>query len=140
MIVQDKLIQVYMSIAESFSELSPSRRSKVGCLIVKDDNIISFGYNGTPKKWDNNCEIEYADGTLVTMDEVLHAESNAITKLAKSTLSSDNAIMFCTHSPCIHCAKLIHQANISSYYYRNEYRDAAGLEFLNKVGVIVKKV
>jgi dCMP deaminase len=155
-----KYNNLYIDIAERFSAMSYARRLNVGAVIVKDDNIISFGWNGMPTGWDNNCE-----DTLVTYDvretvsdksawkydaetkqyhrlktkpEVLHAESNAIAKLTKSSHSSDGATMYCTHAPCIECAKLIFQSGIKKLYYRNQYRSQEGLKFLenSKIDVI----
>ena len=103
--MKTKLKEAYMKTAETFAELSHARRLHVGAIIVKDDRIISIGYNGMPAGWDNNCEevIQHSDDTtsLKTKPEVLHAETNAIAKLAKSTESGLNATMFITHSPCL---------------------------------------
>ena len=126
-----KHVQAYMDVAETFAQCSSAKRLKVGAIIVKDDRIISIGYNGTPSGWDNVCE----DGMNKTKPEVLHAESNAITKLAKSTESGDGAIMFCTHAPCLNCAKLIAQSGISEIYFREYYRDRDGVEFLGRCNV-----
>ena len=138
-----------MKVAETFAELSSARRLHVGAIIVKDDRIISIGYNGMPSGWDNNCEdvitpsLPYLQGegpTLKTKPEVLHAETNAIAKLAKSTESGDGASMFITHSPCLDCAKLIYQSGIKSVYYRNVYRSDDGVKFLEKCNVSVEKI
>ena len=140
-----------MKTAEIFAELSHARRLHVGAIVVKDDRIISIGYNGMPAGWDNNCEEEVVvavvDGVpqreikeLKTRPEVLHAESNAIAKLAKSHNSGLGATMFITHAPCLDCAKLIYQSGISSVLYRNAYRDTSGVEFLTKSGIEVNKV
>jgi dCMP deaminase len=134
-----------MQTAQTFAELSHARRLKVGCIIVKDDRIISIGYNGMPAGWDNNCEHEmkWPNGEirfLQTKDEVLHAESNAIAKLARSVESGEGASLFVTHSPCLDCAKLIYQAGIACLYFGEQYRDAAGVEFLNASGVIVEQL
>jgi len=135
-----------MDWAQRAAELSHARRLHVGAVIVKDDTVISYGYNGMPAGWDNNCEYEhYTPGTpndyeLKTRPEVLHAESNAISKLARSTNSGLNADMFITHSPCLDCAKLIYQSGIRNVYYRDHYRDSAGIEFLTKSGIEVKMV
>lgn len=133
-----------MKTAETFSELSHARRLHVGAIVVKDDRIISIGYNGMPAGWDNNCEDEIIDDkwmvTLKTKPEVLHAETNAIAKLAKSNESGMGASMFVTHAPCLDCAKLIYQSGISSVLYRNAYRDTSGVEFLKKSGVTVEIV
>ena len=129
-----------MDIAERTSLLSRAVRLQVGSVIVKDDRIISIGYNGMPAGWDNNCENILEDGTLKTKPEVLHAESNAIAKLAKSTESGAGASLFVTHAPCIDCAKLIYQSGITEVYYLNDYRDADGIEFLKVCGLRVAKV
>jgi dCMP deaminase len=133
-----------MKVAETFAELSSARRLHVGAIIVKDDRIISIGYNGMPSGWNNDCEDEIIDDkwtvTLKTKPEVLHAETNAIAKLAKSTESGDGASMFITHSPCLDCAKLIYQSGIKSVYYRNTYRSDDGIKFLEKCNVNVEKI
>ena len=167
-----------MKTAEVFAELSSARRLHVGAIVVKDDRIISIGYNGMPAGWDNNCEdkeymdqgaggwlspeeIEenwpfqeeqltqgpddslytlYARYRLKTKPEVLHAETNAIAKLAKNGASSDGAVLFVTHAPCLDCAKLVYQSGINSVYYRNSYRNESGIQFLEKAGVKVEKI
>ena len=134
-----------MQTAQTFAELSHARRLKVGCIIVKDDRIISIGYNGMPAGWDNNCEHEMKRPNgeirfLETKEEVLHAESNAIAKLARSNESGDKASLFVTHSPCIECAKLIYQSGIKDVYYAHQYRNENGIDFLNKSGVVVEQL
>lgn len=129
-----KFEQAYMDVAERFAQLSSAKRAQVGAIIVKDNRIISIGYNGMPSGWDNVCE---EDGK--TKPEVLHAETNAIAKVARSPESAEGATLFCTHLPCMDCAKLIYQGGISTVYYRNEY-DAArgnGRKFLIASGVEV---
>jgi dCMP deaminase len=142
--MKQKYIDLYMDWAGRTAQLSHARRLQVGAVIVKDDSVISYGYNGMPAGWDNNCEHEeyQQDGTigLKTKPEVLHAESNAIAKLAKSTSSGNGASIFITHAPCHDCAKLIYQSGISSVYYRNAYRDNAGLNFLTKSNVSVTQI
>jgi dCMP deaminase len=143
--MKDKFKKAYMQTAEIFSELSHARRLHVGAIVVKDDRIISIGYNGMPAGWDNDCEdqIYEEDGfhiKLKTKPEVLHAETNAISKLAKSTESGNGAAMFITHSPCLDCAKLIYQSGINSVFYRNNYRNNDGIDFLLKSGVTVEKI
>jgi len=156
--MKQKFINAYMKTAEVFAELSSAKRLHVGAIIVKDDRIISIGYNGMPTGWDNNCEDkiycddgdwreqtdklhdEWVTYKLKTKPEVLHAETNAIAKLAKSTESGDGATMFITHAPCVDCAKLVYQSGIDSVYYRNSYRDENGIQFLEKAGVKVEKV
>ena len=129
-----------MKTAETFAECSTAVRLHVGAIVVKEDRIISIGYNGMPSGWDNNCEDWFYDGTCKTKPEVLHAETNAIAKLARSTESGLGATLFVTHAPCLDCAKLVFQSGINSVYYRNSYRDTAGLEFLNKAGVTVEQI
>jgi dCMP deaminase len=135
-----KYTQAHMRAAHLYAELSHARRLKVGALIVKDDRIISIGYNGMPSGWDNNCEYELEDGTIKTKPEVLHAETNAIAKLARSNESGLDADLFVTHSPCLDCAKLIFQAGIRRVYFANAYRDESGITFLQNSGVEVKKL
>jgi dCMP deaminase len=152
--MKEKMIRAYMKTAQIFSELSHARRLHVGAIVVKDDRIISIGYNGMPEGWDNNCEYEVTEfqteygvgsklvktGELKTKPEVLHAETNAIAKLAKSTESGANASMFITHSPCLDCAKLIFQSGISSVFYRDAYRSEDGIQFLKQSGVEVEQL
>ena len=151
--MKQKFIDAYMDVAERFAQLSSATRLQVGAIVVKDDRIISIGYNGMPTGWDNTCE-EPAhnvvgvgkDGNdivelyLKTKPEVLHAESNCISKLAKSSESGNGATMFVTHSPCIECAKLIYQSGIAAVYYKTEYRSTQGVEFLHKSGVEINKI
>ena len=131
--IKEKYLGAYMKTARVFAELSTARRKRVGAVVVKDDRIISIGYNGMPTGWDNCCE----DSNNKSKPEVLHAESNAIAKLAKSGESGLGASIFITHSPCIECAKLIYQSGISTVYYKNPYRSSAGIEFLKKSKVRV---
>jgi len=137
--MKQKYREAYMDVAERFGELSSAVRLKVGAIVVKDDRIISLGYNGTPHGWDNCCEYETEQG-LKTKPEVLHAESNCISKLAKSPESGNGAVMFVTHAPCIDCAKLIYQSGISEVYYKHGYRDTAGVEFLQQCGIPVTQL
>ncbi len=171
--MKEKFLEAYMKTAEIFAGLSTAQRLHVGAIIVKEDRIISIGYNGMPAGWDNTCEDKiYMDRDaggwlspeeiehqwpnqeqqlpkesniwkrykLVTKPEVLHAETNAISKLARSNEAGDNSTMFCTHAPCLDCAKLIYQSGINSVYYRNSYRSDAGIEFLEKCNVKVNKI
>jgi dCMP deaminase len=143
--LKQKFVDYFMDVAERTSQLSHAVRLKVGAIIVKEDRIISIGYNGMPSGWDNNCEYEeiydykFNDEhyQLKTRPEVLHAESNCLAKLAKSNESGMGATLFITHAPCIECAKLIYQSGINSIYYRNAYRSDDGINFLNKSGVNV---
>jgi dCMP deaminase len=138
--MKPKYQTAHMRAAHLYAELSTARRLKVGALVVKDDRIISIGYNGMPKGWDNNCEYEQEDGALKTKPEVLHAETNAIAKLARSTESGLDADLFVTHSPCLDCAKLIYQSGIRRVYYANDYRDDSGINFLKYSGIAVEKI
>lgn len=131
----DKLDNLYMDIALLISKKSYSKRNQVGALIVKGDNIMSFGWNGTPSKFDNICEDE--SGT--TKPEVLHAELNAIAKLAKNGYSSSGATLYVTLSPCIECAKLIIQSGIKKVIYMDEYRLPDGISLLLKANIEVYK-
>ena len=132
---QELLDVTYMKMARCWAALSKAERKQVGCLIVKDGAIISDGYNGTPSGFDNICEYESSVGTLVTKPEVLHAESNAISKLAKSTQSSNGAVLYATCSPCLECSKLIIQCGISRVVYGEKYRSNQGIELLKKAGI-----
>jgi dCMP deaminase len=142
--MKEKFVNAYMDVAERFAKLSSARRLHVGAIVVKDDRIISIGYNGMPAGWDNDCEdtIQHSDDTvtLKSKPEVLHAETNAIAKLAKSTESGDGAVLFVTHSPCLDCAKLIFQSGIRSVFYRNSYRSTDGTTFLERSGITVTKL
>jgi dCMP deaminase len=138
--MKEKLILAYMDVAYRFAELSHARRLHVGAIIVKDDRIISIGYNGMPAGWENNCELTQDDGTLVTRPEVLHAEMNALMKLAKSTESGNTASIFVTHAPCMDCAKSIYQAGILEVYYSEEYRSSNGIAFLKQCDIKVRKI
>jgi dCMP deaminase len=168
--MKNKFINLYMDWAKRCAELSHARRLQVGAVIVKDDSVISYGYNGMPAGWDNNCEDQIWDSGaggwldpeeieakypyegwhesagrnvrygLKTKPEVLHAESNAIAKLAKSNNSGIGADLFVTHSPCLDCAKLIYQSGISRVWYGANYRDDAGVRFLEKSGIEVKQI
>ena len=134
--MKKKFVDAFMDVAERFAELSSATRLQVGAIVVKDDRIVSIGYNGMPTGWDNKCENEH----FKSKPEVLHAESNAIAKLAKSSESGENAAIFITHSPCIDCAKLIYQSGIAAVYYKHDYRSTQGIEFLDKSSIDVIKV
>ena len=132
--MKSKFLDLYMKLAEETSKLSYAERLKVGSVIVKDHRAISLGYNGMPSGWDNTCEHEGK-----TKDEVIHAEANAIIKLARDGESGRGASMFLTHAPCIHCAKMIYGAGIVDVYYKEEYRDTSGIKFLENCKVKVIK-
>ena len=142
--IKEKYLSAYMQTAKIFAELSSAKRKHVGAVVVKDDRIISIGYNGMPAGWDNNCEDIKVDNDgqyeLRTKPEVLHAETNAIAKLAKSSESGEGATMFITHAPCLDCAKLVYQSGIKSVYYRNSYKNTDGIDFLNKCNVEVTMI
>jgi dCMP deaminase len=142
----DKWEKAFMETAETFAELSSARRLKVGAVIVKDNRIISIGYNGMPSGWDNNCEneLKWPNGDiqfLETKPEVLHAEANAITKVAKSSESCYNADIYTTTAPCLECAKLIYQSGIKKVYWRTPHlRTDEGLVFLRKCGMEIEQI
>ena len=143
--MKPKFITAHMKSAKVYAELSSAKRLQVGCVIVKDNTIIGIGYNGMPSGWDNNCEVEIheedlGNSYLKTRPEVLHAETNAIAKVAKSTNSTDGADMFITHAPCLECAKLIHQAGIKNIWFDKHYRDESGINFLQKCNIGVNHV
>lgn len=148
--MKQKFIDAYMDVAERFSKLSSAKRLNVGAIVVKDDRIISIGYNGMPTGWDNTCEeevlVDYGNRSsdakyeLKSKPEVLHAESNAIAKLARSSESGEGASIFITHAPCIDCAKLIYQSGIAAVYYKTDYRSTQGIDFLHRSDVQVVKV
>jgi dCMP deaminase len=123
----DKWHKIYMETAEIISSASHANRRKVGAIIVKDNRIISFGYNGTPSGFDNDCEINN-----ITKPEVLHAESNAIAKCAKSNESTNGSAMYITLAPCFECSKLIIQCGITDLYYRYDYKDQNGIKLLKQ--------
>jgi dCMP deaminase len=140
-----KIDYAHMKAAQGYAELSSARRLQVGAIVTKDDRVISIGYNGTPAGWDNNCEFEFVHpqtkiSELVTKKEVIHAESNAIGKLARSSESGDGATMYITHAPCFDCAKLIHVAGINKVFYHVPYRSTDGIDFLKKCKIEVEQI
>jgi dCMP deaminase len=167
--MKKKFIDYYMRIAEETAKLSSAIKLQVGSVIVRQNQILATGYNGMPAGWDNNCEDKVWDKGaggwlspeeieeqypyegwhegagrnvrygLKTKPEVLHSESNALMKVARSTESSQGATLFCTHAPCLQCAKLIYQSGISKLYYRDTYRESDGVEFLKRSGVDVEQ-
>lgn len=143
----NKWNEAHMRTAENYATLSSAVRLKVGCVIVKNNRIISIGYNGMPSGWDNTCEHEVKFGNtgygrkLVTKDEVLHAEANAITKVAMSSESCYNGDIYTTTAPCLECAKLIYQSGISNVFYRTPHlRSTDGIEFLSKCKIEVTQL
>lgn len=167
--MNDRMLNFYMGMAHHCAKMSRAVRLQVGSVLVKDDNIISFSWNGTPKGWDNVCEyrdwceggawldveeIERSwpyEGTrttndgqqvpgryrLVTKPEVLHAEANVLSKVARSQYSSLGSTLFVTHAPCMECAKLIYQAGVDTVYFGKYYRTHDGVNFLNNVDIPV---
>jgi dCMP deaminase len=175
--MKKKFKYYFMEVAEKTASLSYAKRLQVGTVIVKDNRIISCGYNGLPAGWTPNaCEEEIIIGDksyqelsdedkvrfekdntfcnggdgyyyehtqwkgLKTFDEVIHSEANAVSRLASSTESGIGAILFCTHSPCLQCSKIIYGAGITSVYYKHDYRKNDGIEFLRKCGIEVLKI
>lgn len=159
--MNNRMKQFYMSIAEKCSSMSRAKRLKVGAIIVKNDNIISFSWNGTPAGWDNGCESkcyrpaedcdnpdtcewpyqdQHGSFKLVTKPEVLHAERNALDKLAKGHDGGLGATLFVTHCPCLECAKSIYGAGVTEVVYKHDYRSLDGIEFLKKVNITVEKI
>jgi len=154
----DKWQDAYMKTAETFGSLSTAKRLQVGSIVVKDNRIISIGYNGMPSGWDNECEEpvrlpHWADSINAipetdrhiyveykTKPEVIHAEANAIAKLARSHESGLGADMYITHAPCIECAKQIYSAGINKVFFRNHYRSTDGIGFLKKCGVEIEQI
>jgi dCMP deaminase len=132
----NKYDKAYLKIANEWSKLSYCNRKQVGAIIVRDRMIISDGYNGTPSGFDNCCE----DNEGLTNWYVLHAEANAILKVARSTQSCEGATLYITLSPCKECSKLIHQSGIKRVVYQNGYRDTSGVDFLVKAGVVVDQI
>ena len=142
--MKQKWIDAFMDTAERFAQLSSAKRLKVGAVVVKDNRIISIGYNGTPAGWTNDCEeyVTLSDDTVInrTKDEVIHAEANAIAKLARDGESGLGTDLFCTHAPCIQCAKIIYGAGVKKVYYHDTYRDTYGLDFLQKCGIEIQQI
>ncbi len=136
--IKAKHERMYMNMAIAAAESSTAERLKVGCVIVTTGEVVLPGYNGTPSGWNNSCETFDDDGNLVTKSEVLHAESNAISKAAKEGVACKGGSVFLTHSPCIDCAKLLHQVGIKAVYFLTPYRDPKGLTFLDQCKIYVK--
>ena len=148
----NKWDKFYLDITERVGQMSHATRFKVGAVLVRDNNILAFGYNGTPSGMDNNCEYALLDSSkqtavldergvpfMITKPEVLHAELNAYAKIAKSTQTSENSTLYLSLSPCIDCAKLILQAGTVRVVYKNDYRCKEGVELLKLMGVEVIK-
>ena len=148
-------INAHLNAAKSYAELSYAKRLKVGAVIVRDDRVISIGYNGTPSGRDNNCEVwidekgtkrstkkfkELPMAVLETKPEVCHAEMNAIMFAAKHGVSTDGTTLIVTHSPCYECSKMIVQCGIREVYYEEEYRDQTAVQFLKECNILVRKI
>ena len=150
--MNDRMKNFFMGMAKQCASMSRAKRLQVGAVVTKENNIISFSWNGMPAGWDNNCEdetVELYSGyegaihrtVLKTKPEVLHAERNALDKLAKrGGTGGDNAVMFSTHAPCLECAKSIYGSGISEVYYGEDYRSEDGINFLKTCGVKIEKV
>lgn len=137
---QEQSDKYYIKVAQLCANNSYALKLKVGAVIVKDDQIISDGFNGTPCGFENRCETKNINGELKTLPYVLHAESNAILKCAKYGKSTNGATLYITHSPCIECAKLIIQAGIIRVVYLDVYRTIDGIVILRKSGINVEKI
>ena len=145
--VKEKHKLAHMKAAFAYAACSTAVRLQVGCVIVKDNRVISIGYNGMPSGWTNECETQFMTGNgtadhveLITKPEVLHAESNAIAKLARCSESGEGASAFITHQPCMECAKLLYQSGIREVYYVHPYRLDAGLKFLQECNIPVEQI
>ena len=152
----DKWQSAYIDVAERFASLSTARRLKVGAIVVKDNRVLSIGYNGMPSGWDNNCEeackpdwmdwepteedVQLGIAVLKTKPQVIHAEMNCLSKLASSNESGKGSDMYITHAPCIECAKMIYASGIVNVFYKHDYRDVKGINFLIDCGVGVEKI
>ena len=152
----DKWQSAYIDVAERFASLSTARRLKVGAIVVKDNRVLSIGYNGMPSGWDNNCEeackpdwmdwepteedVQLGIAVLKTKPQVIHAEMNCLAKLAASNESGKGAELYITHAPCMECAKMIYASGISAVYYRTEFRDCSRLIFLRQCGLEIERI
>lgn len=125
----------FMDIAYRSAEMSYAKRLRVGAVITRDNRIISTGFNGSPPGHDNCCELETENGVLVTKESTIHAEENAILFAARTGISTENATIYCTSSPCLPCARLIVNVGIRSVIYKDKYRDNSGVEYLQKYGI-----
>ena len=136
-----------MRAAYAYAMCSTARNLKVGCVLVKDHRIISIGYNGTPSGWSNECEDEFTTGAethvrveFITKPEVIHAEANAVAKLARSNESGEGSVAFITHAPCLSCAKMLYSAGVIEVVYSDPYKSKDGLQFLEKCGIKVSQL
>ena len=135
-----------MRAAYAYAECSTAEKLKVGCVLVKDHRIISIGYNGMPSGWTNECETQFMTGNgtadhieLITKPEVIHAEANAVAKLARSNESGEGSVAFITHAPCLSCAKMLYSAGVSEVVYSQSYRETGGVDFLEKCMIPVSQ-
>jgi dCMP deaminase len=133
--MKPKHIKAHMKAAHAYAECSTAERLKVGCVLVKDHRIISIGYNGMPSEWTNVCE----DESGKTKPEVIHAEANAVAKLARSNESGEGSVAFITHAPCLSCAKMLYSAGVSEVVYSQGYRKTEGIDFLVNCGIPVSQ-
>ena len=144
--MKPKHIRAHMRAAYAYAECSTAEKLKVGCVLVKDHRIISIGYNGMPSGWTNECETQFMTGNgtsdhieLITKPEVIHAEANAVAKLARSNESGEGSVAFITHAPCLSCAKMLYSAGVSEVVYSQSYRNTEGVNFLEKCGIPVSQ-
>ncbi len=144
--MKPKHIRAHMRAAYAYAECSTAEKLKVGCVLVKDHRIISIGYNGMPSGWTNECETQFMTGNgtadhieLITKPEVIHAEANAVAKLARSNESGEGSVAFITHAPCLSCAKMLYSAGVSEVVYSQSYREIGGVDFLEKCGIPVSQ-
>jgi len=133
--MKPKHIRAHMKAAYAYAECSTAERLNVGCVLVKDHRIISIGYNGMPSGWTNICE----DDENHTKPEVIHAEANAVAKLARSNESGEGSVAFITHAPCLSCAKMLYSAGVCAVIYSQGYRKTEGIDFLVKCGIHVSQ-
>lgn len=133
--MKPKHIRAHLRAAHAYAECSTAEKLKVGCVLVKDHRIISIGYNGMPSEWTNVCE----DGSGKTKPEVIHAEANAVAKLARSNELGEGSAAFITHAPCLSCAKMLYSAGVSEVVYSQSYRETGGVDFLEKCGIPVSQ-
>ena len=144
--MKPKHIRAHMKAAHAYADCSTAEKLKVGCVLVKDHRIISIGYNGMPSGWTNECETQFMTGNgtadhieLITKPEVIHAEANAVAKLARSNESGEGSVAFITHAPCLSCAKMLYSAGVSEVVYSQSYRETVGVDFLETCGIHVSQ-
>ena len=144
--MKPKHIRAHMRAAYAYAECSTAEKLKVGCVLVKDHRIISIGYNGMPSGWTNECETQFMTGNgtadhieLITKPEVIHAEANAVAKLARSNESGEGSVAFITHAPCLSCAKMLYSAGVCEVVYSQSYRETGGVDFLETCGIHVSQ-